>query len=156
MLLEQRQTVEARDRDHDLKVVAAAGSVLDGELGCVRKRLLEQAPKNLHGHLQVPEFPRWWARYSSRSERVITPTGRPSRATTTAFVRPVSVGKTSSSDSPASIVARGGCIAFATSSWSASGFLKTRSSRSRSCSEPTTSARDSESPSRTTGSWEIE
>src|SRR5262249_14769252 len=33
---------------------------------------------------------RWWARYSSRSERVTTPTGRPSRATSTAFERPVS------------------------------------------------------------------
>jgi hypothetical protein len=33
VLLEQRQTVETRARDYDLKVVAAAGSVLDGEFG---------------------------------------------------------------------------------------------------------------------------
>ena len=44
VLLEERQTFEAGAGDYDLKVVAAAGSVLDGELGCVRKRLLEQAP----------------------------------------------------------------------------------------------------------------
>ena len=47
--------------------------------------------------------------------------------------------------------ASGGCIAAATSSCSASGFLKTRSSRSRSCSEPITSASESSAPLRTTG-----
>ncbi len=69
--------------------------------------------------------------------------GLPARATTTAFVRPVSVAKTSSSESPTSTAGSGGCIAFATSSCSASGFLKTRSSRSRSWSEPITSASES-------------
>src|SRR5258705_7505606 len=51
VLLEKRQTVEARARDYDLKVVAPAGAILHGQLGCVRKRLLEQAPKQLHSHL---------------------------------------------------------------------------------------------------------
>jgi len=57
VLLEERQAFEAGARDHDLKVVAAAGSVLDGELGCVRKRLLEQAPDSVNCH-QLCEFPR--------------------------------------------------------------------------------------------------
>ena len=75
----------------------------------------------------------------------------PSSATTTAFVPPVSAVTISSTDASASTVASGGCIAVATSSCSASAFLKTRSSRSRSCSEPITSASDATSPSRTTG-----
>ena len=58
------------------------------------------------------------ARNSSRSERVSTPTGLPSRATTTAFVPPVSVANTSSSVADASTAASGGCIAAATSSCS--------------------------------------
>src|SRR5256885_932549 len=49
------------------------------------------------------------ARYSSRSERGITPTGLPSRATTTALVRPVSVANTSSSGCETSTAASGGC-----------------------------------------------
>src|SRR5580765_1605162 len=99
------------------------------------------------------------ARYSSRSVRVRTPIGFPPSATTTAFARPpLRVEKTSSSFSSASIAARGGCIAAPTFSCSASGFLNTRSSRSRSWSEPITSASESSSPSpsRTTGSCEIE
>src|SRR5205809_44367 len=80
--LEQRQPVEARARHGHLEVVATARAVLDGQLGRVRKRLREQAPKMVDAHF---EFRRWWARYSSRSERVIMPIGRPSLATTTAF-----------------------------------------------------------------------
>jgi len=81
--------------------------------------------------------------------------GLPSRATTTAFMPPVSVANTSSSVADASTAASGGCIAEATSSWSASGLPKTRSSSARSCREPITSASDSHWPSRTTGSWEM-
>src|SRR4029079_9137115 len=58
---------------------------------------------------------RLWARYSSKSERVTTPTGLPSRATSTAFERPVSAAKTASTDAPSSTAASGGCIAEATS-----------------------------------------
>src|SRR5436309_10288032 len=38
--------------------------------------------------------PWWCARYSSRSDRVKTPTGLPAAETTTAFIRPVSVPNT--------------------------------------------------------------
>src|SRR5207245_2384918 len=79
----------------------------------------------------------------------------PSRATTTAFIPPVSVAKTSSTVAAPSTAPSGGCIAFATSSCSTSGFVNTRSSNARSCSEPITSASDSHSPSRTTGSCEM-
>ena len=64
---------------------------------------------------------------------------------------PVSAATISSTDAEASTVASGGCIAVATSSCSASAFRKTRSSRSRSWSEPITSASVPSSPSRTTG-----
>ena len=46
-------------------------------------------------------------------------------------------------------------MATATSSLSASGLRKTRSSKARSCSEPTTSASESASSLRTTGICEI-
>src|SRR5437016_5973796 len=149
VLVEEREAVEARARDGDLEVVAAAGAVGHVQLGRVWEGLLEELPEPVEG------AHRRCAKYSSRSERVRTPIGLPRRATTIAFVRPVSVAKTSSNDSPASIVASGGCMASTTSSYSASGSLKTRSSRSRSWSEPITSARELTSPSRTTGSCEI-
>ena len=69
------------------------------------------------------------ARNSSRSERVRIATGFPARPTSTAPPEPVSSAKTSSTDAAASTVASGGCIATATSSLSASGLRKTRSSR---------------------------
>ena len=84
-----------------------------------------------------------------------TPTGFPSRATTTALPPPVSVANTSSSVADASTAASGGCIAAATSSCTESGLPNTRSSSARSCSEPITSASDSHWPSRTTGSCEM-
>jgi len=51
VLLEQRQAVEARARDRDQEVVAAAGAVVDRELARVRERLLEQASKPLFDHM---------------------------------------------------------------------------------------------------------
>src|SRR5207244_12049156 len=134
VLLEEREAVEAPARGGDLEVVAAAGAVGHVELGRVREGLGEEPPE------PVDPAHRRCARYSSRSERVRTPIGLPRRATTIAFVRPVRVAKTSSNDSPASIVASGGCIASTTSSCRASGLLKTRSSRSRSWREAVTSA----------------
>jgi hypothetical protein len=95
------------------------------------------------------------ARYSSRSERVSTPSGRPSRATTTAAEAPVSVVNTSSSEARTSTAPSGGDMCAITSSCRASGFLKTMSSSPRSFREPTTSASDSNWPSRTTSTWEI-
>src|SRR5207247_8735350 len=129
MLFEEREAIEARARHLAEEVIAAAGAVGHVHVGRLRKGVAEQ-PFEVVGH------PRLCARYSSRSERVSTPTGFPSRATTTAFVRPVKVENTSSSVCVISTAASGGCIAAATSSWSASGFLKTRSRSVRSWSEP--------------------
>jgi hypothetical protein len=42
VLLQQRQAGEARARDRHLKMVAAAGAVLDAELGRIGERLLQQ------------------------------------------------------------------------------------------------------------------
>jgi hypothetical protein len=50
VLLEQRQAVEARARDRDLEVVAAAGSILHVNLRA-RKRLFEQASEAVNRHL---------------------------------------------------------------------------------------------------------
>src|SRR6516165_9647881 len=91
MLLEQRKRVEARARHLDQEVVAAAGAVGDAYLGRLGKRIAKDRFE-IGSHDD-----RLCARYSSRSERVRTPTGRPSRATTTAFLRPRSVENTSSS-----------------------------------------------------------
>src|SRR4029079_18512921 len=88
--------------------------------------------RDLHGALRAAPRGRQRgrrARYSSRSERVTTPAGRPSIATSTAFVPLVKAFTISSTEADASIVARGGCIAVATSSCNASPFLNTRSSR---------------------------
>src|SRR5205085_1850394 len=160
VMLEKRAPDEARARDDDLEVVAAAGAVVDRELrrlreGGVEERLQRCSRHADHGR-EMWRLYRGCARYSSRSERVSTPIGLPRCATTIAFVRPVSIAKTSSKVVPASIVASGGCIASTTSSCSASGLRKTSSSRSRSWSEPITSASEATSPSRTTGSCEIE
>ncbi len=43
VLLEERQPVEARARDRDLEVVAAAGSIGDQNLRRIGKSALEQA-----------------------------------------------------------------------------------------------------------------
>src|SRR6185436_6225872 len=146
VLLDEREPVEACARDRDLEVVAAAGAVLDRHL-VARERFAEQLLQALR-HLR--------ARYSSRSERVSIPVGWPLVATTTAWLPPVRAEKTSSSDSSASTAANGGCIAAATSSLRASGLRKTRSSRPRSWSEPTTSASEPLESCRITGSCEIE
>src|SRR2546423_2486380 len=119
MLVEEREAVEARARDGDLEVIPAAGAVGHVQLGRVREGLLEELPEPVDG------AHRRCARYSSRSERVRTPIGLPRRATTIAFVRPVSVAKTSSNDSPASIVASGGRIPPTTPSWGTSAALET-------------------------------
>src|SRR6476659_2236793 len=146
VLLDEREPVEARARDGDLEVVPAAGAVLDRHL-VVRERFAEQLLQALR-HLR--------ARYSSRSERVSIPLGLPLVATTTAWLPPVRAEKTSSSDSSASTADSGGCIAAATSSLRASGLRKTRSSRPRSWSDPTTSASEPPESCRVTGSCEIE
>jgi hypothetical protein len=73
------------------------------------------AARRVRGSAALGPYARLCARYSSRSERVSTPTGLPSRATTTALVRPVSVAKNSSRVSDASTADSGGCIAAATS-----------------------------------------
>src|SRR5512132_111214 len=139
-----------------LCVVAEADDSVDVLLLEVGQHCAERDAVPVDVREQGDAHYRLCARNSSRSVRVRTPIGRPSRETTTAFVRPVSVEKTSSSGSRTSIAASGGCIAAATSSCKASGFLKTRSRRSRSWSAPMTSARDSTSPSLITGSCEIE
>src|SRR3954466_7823441 len=147
VLLDEREAVEAGARDAHLEVVAAAGAVLDRDV-VARERVAEQLLERF-GHRDC-------ARYSSRSERVSIPVGVPRLATTTAWLPPLSAEKTSSSDSSASTAASGGCIAAATSSFSESGSRKTRSSRPRSCSEPTTSASEPPESCRITGSCEIE
>src|SRR6266545_2738822 len=50
VLLDERDAVEARARDRDLEVVAAARAVDHGELGRVRERLCEQLLQRLYGH----------------------------------------------------------------------------------------------------------
>jgi phage tail-like protein len=50
VLLEQRQTGEARRCDGHLKVVAAAGPVFDAQLGGFRERLLEKALERIGRH----------------------------------------------------------------------------------------------------------
>jgi hypothetical protein len=50
VLVQQGKAVEARARDCHLEVVAAAGAVLDAQLGGVRKCTLEQASKGCGGH----------------------------------------------------------------------------------------------------------
>jgi hypothetical protein len=80
----------------------------------------------------------------------------PALATTTAGLPLVIAEKTVSTVSSESTAVSGGCIAAATSSLSASGFLKMRSSSPRSWSEPTMSASESAGSWRTTGSCEIE
>ena len=87
---------------------------------------------------------------------MMTPTGRPARATTTAGLPAERSAKTVSTDSAISTAGSGGSIAAATSSASASGLRKTRSSRPRSRMEPTTSASDSAPSWRTTGICEME
>jgi hypothetical protein len=51
VLLEQRQPVEARARYANLEVVAAAGAVLDDELGRFGKRLPKQSLKPRGRHV---------------------------------------------------------------------------------------------------------
>jgi Lon protease-like protein len=50
VLLDAREPVEARARDDDLEMVAAARPVLDGELARVREGALEQTPEVVDGH----------------------------------------------------------------------------------------------------------
>ena len=52
----------------------------------------------------------WWARYSSRSSLVTTPTGRPARTATSADARPDSRAKASSSVADASTSGSGGSM----------------------------------------------
>ena len=51
VLLQQREAVEARALDDHLEVVAAAGAILDAQLGRVRERTLEQRLQRFAGHL---------------------------------------------------------------------------------------------------------
>src|SRR5262245_26450531 len=146
------------DSPHVVDVVIGIGPFVPGGARAVqdngkRLRVLLRLAHDAREHVV---HQREWARYSSRSERVTTPIGLPASATTTAFTPPVSAVTISSTDSSASIVVSGPCIATATSSCSASAFLNTRSSSARSWSEPITSLSDETSPSRTTGSCEIE
>jgi phage tail-like protein len=50
MLFEQRQAGEARRRDGDLEVVAAARAILDAQFCCVGKRLLQQQLQRVDRH----------------------------------------------------------------------------------------------------------
>src|SRR5215203_774299 len=98
----------------------------------------------------------WRARYSRRSARVRTPTGRPRLATTTAGFPAERSAKTVSTEAPISTAGSGGSIAAAMSSESAFWSRKTRSRSPLSRIEPTTSASDTaSSPFRTTGICEI-
>ena len=50
VLLEQRQPLEPRARDRHLKMVAAAGAVVDPELFRIRERCLEKIAQPLGRH----------------------------------------------------------------------------------------------------------
>src|SRR5262245_56581472 len=60
MLLDERQPVEARARDDDLEVVAAARAVDDRELAGVRERLPQKGlePVDRHAPQVSPRAPR--------------------------------------------------------------------------------------------------
>jgi Tol biopolymer transport system component len=66
VLLEQRQAVEARSLDGHLKVVAAAGSVFDAQLGRVRECFLEERLQRFDGHA----FMLAAARYAERVRKL--------------------------------------------------------------------------------------
>ena len=53
MLVEQRQAVEARARDDHLKVIAAAGAILDAELARVRERAAQKCFEAISGHAAI-------------------------------------------------------------------------------------------------------
>ena len=53
VLVEQRQAVEARARDDHLKVIAAAGAVLDAELARVRERTAQKCFEAIGGHAAI-------------------------------------------------------------------------------------------------------
>jgi len=50
VLFEQRQARKTRRRHRHLEVVAAAGAILDAELGRIRKRALKQMLERLDCH----------------------------------------------------------------------------------------------------------
>ena len=53
VLVEQRQAVEARARDDHLKVIAAAGAVLDAELARIRERTAQKRFEAIGGHAAI-------------------------------------------------------------------------------------------------------
>jgi hypothetical protein len=53
MLVEQREAVEARARNDHLKVIAAAGAVLDAELARVWKRTAQKCFETIRGHAAI-------------------------------------------------------------------------------------------------------
>ena len=53
VLVEQRQAVEARACDDHLKVIAAAGAILDAELASVRKRTAQKCFETIGGHAAI-------------------------------------------------------------------------------------------------------
>ena len=57
VLLDERQPVEARARDDDLEVVAAAGAVDHVELGGVRKRLRQETSEPFGAHRTDGTYP---------------------------------------------------------------------------------------------------
>jgi hypothetical protein len=53
VLVDEGQALETAARDDDLEVVAAAGTVGDGDLGRVRKRLPQKLLESLVPHIQI-------------------------------------------------------------------------------------------------------
>jgi hypothetical protein len=57
MLIDQRNAVERRADDSDLKVVTGSGSILDAELDCVGKGFCQERADGVLDHVAMLDVP---------------------------------------------------------------------------------------------------